>query len=270
MESIILPGSDGKNSLLYLFHNNSTAFNPVLFIHGYKGFALWGSWTQAAEHFNAAGMPYACLDFSHNGMTGRSPDDVFDAELFGRNRLSWEVDETIQALKYLYNRYHKSPVLIGHSRGGAISILSAAEFDVSKLITWASVCDYHRRFSQDDMLEAWRTHGVRFVENARTKQQLPHYFSFYQDFDENRNRLDVLKAAENIKAPWLIIHGTADEAVSFQEAETLHGISKKSVLLSVEGANHVFGTSHPVQSESLPYPFAKVVSDTINFIASNC
>jgi pimeloyl-ACP methyl ester carboxylesterase len=268
MESIILPGSAGKNSILHLFDNNSTAFNPVLFIHGYKGFALWGSWTQAAEQFNAAGMPYACLDFSHNGMTGRSPDDVFDAELFGRNRLSWEVDETIQALKYLYNRYHKSPVLIGHSRGGAISILSAAEFDVYRLITWASVCDYHRRFPQDDMLEAWRTNGVRFVENARTKQQLPHYFSFYQDFDENRNRLDVLKAAENMKAPWLIIHGTADEAVSFQEAETLKKTSKLSVLMPVIGANHVFGTTHPVQSGFLPHHFAQVVAGTVNFITS--
>lgn len=81
----------------------------------------------------------------------------------------------------------------------------------------------------------------------------------------NKERLNVLKAAKALSIPYLIIHGTNDEAVDKKEAEQLHHSAKNSKLLLVAGASHTFGVSHPFTASSLPEHAQQVIQRTIAF-----
>ena len=72
--------------------------------------------------------------------------------------------------------------LFGHSRGGGIACLAASKFkEIKNLITLASVSNFGERFPNQNEIEKWKKNGVRYVENMRTKQMLPHLYQFYQN-----------------------------------------------------------------------------------------
>jgi fermentation-respiration switch protein FrsA (DUF1100 family) len=81
-------------------------------------------------------------------------------------------------------------------------------------------------------------------------------------------KVNILAAAGKVKAPWLIVHGTADETVPHEEAERLHErASRVSTLRLVEGANHAFGSVHPLVEP--PTLLKKLVDETVSFFAAN-
>ena len=57
--------------------------------------------------------------------------------------------------------------------------------------------------------------------------------------------LDIAAAAERVRIPWLILHGTADESVRVEEARLLASHAPEARLLLLEGAGHTFGAVHP-------------------------
>ena len=48
---------------------------------------------------------------------------------------------------------------------------------------------------------------------------MPHYYQFYKDTIQNKERLDIKKAVSNLKIPHLIIHGDRDTSILINEAE---------------------------------------------------
>lgn len=242
----------------------------MIFAHGYKGFKDWGCWNLAARKFAGEGFDFLKFNFSHNGGTTADPIDFPDLDAFSRNTYSKEVDDlnTVisAALSGLdcegetmkWNRI----ALIGHSRGGGISVISAAEHpQVSALALWASVADFGERFSFD--LENWQATGRAYVENARTGQKMPHRYSFYEDYVAHRDRLDILAAAARLKFPALAVHGTADEAVDPGDARRLASAFPDGSELLIPGAGHTFGAKHPWTGDELPDHLSRAVGATI-------
>jgi uncharacterized protein len=155
--------------------------------------------------------------------------------------------------------------LMGHSRGGGICILKAAEDNrVTRLVTWASVCDFVNR-NKKKTIETWERDGVVFALNQRTKQKMPLYKQFYDSTIENKDRLNILKAAHNLQIPYLIVHGTRDEAVDLNDAIQLHKSCANSELFVVEEAGHTFGIKHPFNGIFTPHS-QMVIDKTIRFI----
>ena len=112
----------------------------------------------------------------------------------------------------------------------------------------------------------WKKARISYIENARTKQQMPHYFQFYTTFKENEARLTIKKAVENLKIPHLIVHGSNDVVVPPIEAENLHKWNPKSELILIEEMNHPLGCTQPWTDDRMPIHLAQVVTRTINFI----
>jgi pimeloyl-ACP methyl ester carboxylesterase len=222
-----------------------------------------------AEKFAEAGFFFVKFNLSHNGTTIVNPVEFDDLEAFGNNNYSKELSD----LDFIINHFAKDPkvddqkiILIGHSRGGGISIVKTCEDErINALITLASV-DTLERFPKDEGLENWENKGVYYVENARTKQQMPHYYQFYQDFKNNEQRFDVERSMEMAKAHVLIIHGTNDEGVSMKNAEHLHILHPNSELFLIENGNHVFGAKEPWTEDRLPVDLSTVVEKCIEFI----
>lgn len=239
----------------------------VIFCHGYKGFKDWGAWNLVAEAFAKNGIDFLKFNFSLNGGTLSEPIDFPDLDAFGRNTYSQELQDVNNVIEYALEHFPgKQVCLIGHSRGGGVASLVAGQNkQVDKLITWAGVADFKSRFPQGRELAVWKENGVRYVKNGRTNQDMPHYYSFYEDFVNNENLLDIHYWVSKIEVPHLIIHGTNDEAVDVVEAEVLHQGNPKAELF-LYPTNHTFESRHPWNEEKLPEALDKVVNKSIQFI----
>jgi len=244
----------------------------VIFAHGYKGYKDWGAWNLMAQKFAEAGFFFVKFNFSHNGTTVEKPTDFADLEAFGQNNFSKEMSDYDEVLNYFCNHDKvdsEKIAIIGHSRGGGISVIKAFEDDrVKLLISLAGVSNFKYRFPTKDRFEEWKNSGVMYSENKRTHQQMPHYFQFFEDFERNEQRFDIQHAAQHLVKPFLIIQGTDDDAVKDKEAFLLNEWCKTSELLVLENANHVFGAKEPWTENQLPNHLQEATSAIIEFITN--
>jgi len=108
-----------------------------------------------------------------------------------------------------------------------------------------------------------------YVENKRTKQSMPHFFQFYEDFKKNEGRLNIKSAVENLQIPYLIVHGQKDLGVLPAEGKKLMSWSSTAQLKLIKNGDHTFSAKHPWKFDFLPKELKEVVLTTINFIKSN-
>ncbi len=275
LKNNVLQGKHQKPILVDIFYTENETPKPiVIFCHGYKGFKDWGAWNNMAERFASAEFCFVKFNFSHNGGTVEQPIDFPDLEAFGNNNYTKELHDLETVIDWVFkndtlrNEIDLNAVsLCGHSRGGGIVLLKANEDSrIQKVITLASVCDFAKRAATIGNLETWKKNGVKYILNGRTKQQMPHYYQFYEDFKQNEERLNIQKAVSELKIPQLIIHGNKDTSVLIEEAENLHDWNPKSQLEIIENANHVFNTSHPWKKSRLSEALERAIEISINFL----
>lgn len=274
-KNIIISGKHEKPILIDLFFNGNGIKKPIIvFCHGYKGFKDWGAWNLMAKAFADAGFYFIKFNFSHNGGTVEEPIDFPDLKAFGNNNYTKELDDLETVIDWVYNNLKfKNEVdinniaLIGHSRAGGIVTIKAEEDNrIKRVISLAGVCDFGKRTATTGDLEQWKKSGVKYVLNGRTKQHMPHYFQFYEDFITNESRLTIKRAVSNLKIPYLIIHGDNDTSVFVDEAKELHQWNLNSQLEIIEGANHVFGAKHPWEESILPNHLKETIDKSISFL----
>lgn len=265
-----------KPILVDLFYEQTGTQKPlVIFVHGYKGYKNWGIFDKMNQYFVDGGFALLKFNFSHNGGTPEQPIDFPDLEAFGTNNYTKELSDVQTVINWISNNtdhHHEIDVnqiyLIGHSRGGGISTLTAAaDSRIKKIVTWASVSTLDRSFFHEGPeLTKWKETGVTYIINGRTKQNMPHYIQFYEDYIQNQAKLNIKSAAKKINVPHLIIHGNGDVAVPFFHAENLHSWNSNSKLVNILNANHVFGGKQPWTEEKLPDDFLNVLNETLDFL----
>jgi len=268
----IIQGNTGKPIVLDIGYPKGKEKSPlIIFAHGFKGFKDWGHFNAMMNYFIDQGFAFIKFNFSYNGGTVDQPIDFPDLEAFGNNNYSKELSDVRTVIDWVTeNDWDEVDVkeiyLIGHSRGGGIAILAANEDDrIKKVITWAAVSDLINRFSGEQMT-VWEKEGVLYVENARTKQQMPLYYQLAQDTLNHKERFDIQQAVKGLNTPHLIIHGDTDQVVPVEEAHKIKSWNRAAQLFVVEGGDHVFGASHPYHAEEFPITVQKVLQETLAFI----
>jgi len=275
IKNIKTEGKHNKPILIDVFYKETNQPKPIIiFCHGYKGFKDWGAWNLMAAVFANEGFFFIKFNFSHNGGTVEQPIDFPDLEAFGNNNYTKELDDLTSVINWISthsdfkNEVNLDAIsLIGHSRGGGIVLLKANEdARIKKVITLAGVCDFEKRTATIGDLQQWKKKGVKYVLNGRTKQNMPHYYQFYEDFMLNKERLDIKKATENLKIPQLIIHGNKDTSVLIDEAENLKKWNSESEFKIIDNANHVFNTSHPWKENYLSEELETTIKNCVAFL----
>lgn len=277
LTNLVINTPHGRPILTDVYYQSTQSPKPVvIFSHGFKGFKDWGAWKIIAQQFADAGFIFVLFNFSHNGTTPDKPDEFADLEAFGNNNYSIELDDLGLVIDTLLSGNGPVPpseinphklYLCGHSRGGGITILKAYEDRrVTAIATWAGVCSYHRHISQGNAIEEWQKKGVIYIQNSRTQQQMPLYYQLYEDTVKNLHRLNIETATQHLHCPLLIVHGTTDPVVKYEEALQLHQWYPQSQLLPIPDANHVFGMRHPHTTGSqLPPDAQTLTTATIHF-----
>ncbi|HTN21920.1 MAG TPA: alpha/beta hydrolase [Pelobium sp.] len=266
-ETFQITGSNNKPIVGDITYANAYPDYLVIFVHGFKGFKDWGAHHLIAEALGKAGIYFLKFNFSHSGVKEDDLSDIKDLQSFSENTPSKELFDLDKIITYAKEKFpHLQIVLLGHSRGGALSILQATKDKrVIKLITWAAISSFRNLWNKEDEA-GWKERGVHYVLNGRTKEQMPLSVELLNHVSTHEKDYDLNTAASSLNRPWLIAQGTEDPSVKTAVAENFHRLQNESKLLIIEGANHVFGASHPYNKTDLPEDLERFVSTSIDFI----
>ncbi|RKR85041.1 alpha/beta hydrolase family protein [Mucilaginibacter gracilis] len=271
-ETYTIPGAKGRNMLMDLTFNDANPKAPlVIFAHGFKGFKDWGTHNMVANYFATHGFRYLKFNFSHNGTTPDQPVDFVDLIAFGDNTFSIELDDLKAVIDFACNGTAipaaNEVFLIGHSMGGGISIIKAAEDGrIARLVTFASISVFYNLWAKNAEAQ-WKLQGVMYVNNARTNQQMPLHVGILNDLEQHPGRLDIIKQAAKVTQPWLIFHGDKDTSVPLKHAQDLHTAQPNAKLIIMKGGDHVFGASHPYTEDTLPKPLLEFCEMSVAFFS---
>lgn len=247
---------------------SETASNKVaVFVHGFKGFKDWGAHNLVANHFALNAIHYVKFNFSLSGVNHDNPTDITEMELFAANTPSIELLDLEQVIDFVTDKFDKPEItLIGHSRGGGISILTAAKDKrIHKLITWAAIDNFKSLWKKEQEND-WRINGRIEVYNARTQEYMPLNLTLLEDVEQNPEKLDILNGAKKLDKPWLIIHGNEDINVNISVGKNFKTLNPSADFLEIAGANHVFNVTHPYNSNQLPQALQAVCEASVKFV----
>ena len=271
IKNISIPGLHGRPILTDIFFEWSGLPKPVLiYAHGFNGFKDWGAFDQLATQAAASGFVLIKFNFSFNGTTPAEPEVFADLNAYAENNYSKELDDLDAVIGWAAGAHpyaaeiDESRIgLIGHSRGGGVVIIKAAEDPrVKALATWAAVSASKTPWGSwpEARMAEWKDTGVQFITNSRTGQELPLYYQLYEDYMQHSERLDVQAAIARLNIPVLICHGTEDTSVPISSAYALYAAQPSAQLFTVS-SDHVFGRRHP-WTEPAPPPAMQQVMDT--------
>ena len=247
---------------------------PCIFlVHGFKGFKDWGFGPFVGKYLSENGFFVCSFNFSHNGI-GNNPIEFTELEKFAENTFSLEISELTELidayLEGFFGRISNSKIgLIGHSRGGGISLLTARQRkNINAVAVWASVSNFDRYSERQK--ENWRKKGVFEVLNSRTKQVMRLNVSLLEDLEKNRDDLlNIGKSVSELNRPLLIVHGEQDVAVPVKEGEELYEMSNKDLtsFIKIPATGHTFDVVHPFKGSNPK--FEKVLNSTLEFFNRN-
>jgi len=269
-----IPSSlDGTISITTFGNENISQNRCIILVHGFKGFKDWGYAPYFGDYFARKGFFVITFNFSHNGI-GENEFEFTELEKFAANTFSREIVEFQDVIKaYKENEFgivaNPSIGIVGHSRGGAIALLTASKFDYVKAITtWGSVATLDRYSERQK--EVWRDKGYFSVMNMRTKQEMRLNLTLLEDLEKNKDEsLNIKKNINELNKPLLIVHGKEDLAVKIDEAKQLYDWSnkEKTEFIIIEKTGHTFGCVHPFKGTN--EIFEMLLNKTESFFREN-
>ena len=252
--------SDG-NKLPITSYGNFNSDKYIIYVHGFKGFKDWGFIPYASEYLSERNYFVITFNFSHNGVEGNS-SEFTRLDKFAENTFSREVNELnelITAAKQgFFGHNDKFKLgLLGHSRGGAISLLSAFNNSfVDAVVTWSAISKLDR-YSERQKAE-WKERGFWEVENTRTKQIMRLNVTLLEDIEKNKSSLlNIENAVKNLDKPLLVAHGGQDLTVRISEGKHLYSLANKKFtkFLEVENVGHTFNCKHPFLESNVKFDY---------------
>ncbi|MEW6196009.1 MAG: prolyl oligopeptidase family serine peptidase [Bacteroidota bacterium] len=273
IKDLTFSASDGeKLHITTHVYENLFLGNSIIFVHGFKGFKDWGFGPYLADFFAKKGFQSILFNFSHNGIEENSTEFT-ELDKFADNTFSREIRELSELINALRDNFFdlgaKGRIgLLGHSRGGAVSILTGSKRnDIAALAVWASISKLNRYSRRQK--EEWRKKGKFEVMNMRTKQIMKLNLSLLEDIEQNSTgSLNIEKAVKNLNTPLLIAHGDQDLAVPVSEGEQLYDWADKSntELYKLYGTGHTFDIVHPFKGSNPK--FDRLLQKTSDFFTS--
>lgn len=241
MEEIIT-NSKGE-TLDYTFHNPGNQSRDILIIgHGVTGNKDRPFVIALAEAVASEGMAVLRFSFSGNGSSGGD---------FRECTISKEIEDLNAVVTAAVNNGYRV-TYAGHSMGGAVGVLAAARDErIKHLISLAGMVNtkdfYDREFGEETPDE-----GCMWEE-----QSCPLSSTYKNDMYEIGS---VVSRASEVKVPWLLIHGDADDVVPIEDSRQIFAqANDPKKIIEIPGANHVF-------SESGFVPMSEAVIDWIGEI----
>lgn len=161
-----------------------------------------------SETLSARGI--ATLRFDFSGL-GDSEGD------FAKTDFTSNIDDLLHAAKFLEDNYEAPKLLVGHSLGGAASIVAAEKIESVRAITTIgtpSTLDHIRRVftsKLDDIM----SQGSALVDVAGREVEIG------KEFVEDLSRYNIKRTLNNLEKPLLVLHSPDDDMVGIDHATAI-------------------------------------------------
>lgn len=218
-----------KTTINYEYFNNDSNISLV-FLHG---------WGQNIEMMMILAKPFIT---KYNVL-------VLDLPGFGASSepdYAWSLDDYAKMLNILIKELKlDNIILIGHSFGGKLALVYALKYEVKKLVLLAS--PFRKNITKPTLKMRFykfvkKTPGLRLMENfVKNKVGSVDYRNatpMMRAILVKHVNLDLTEEVAKIKCPTLLIWGTNDEVVSYEDALKLEKLIPNAGLVTYEGATH--------------------------------
>jgi dipeptidyl aminopeptidase/acylaminoacyl peptidase len=223
----------------------------VLICHGFNTNKDWGPFPYLGKRLAEEGFCTIVFNFSHNGVGDGSAFSGYDR--FAHNTPGKELVDVQAILNALSQGELGNGVadrervgMAGHSRGGGISILTAADDRrVRAVVAWSTISAF-LRYTPEERTQ-WIKTGYLPLRYGSSRTLLRYNVSVLHDLEQNAERYDLVGGVRRLKVPLLFVHGSDDDIVSHEEAQELFDAADKSMsrLVLLPGAGHTYGVVHP-------------------------
>jgi pimeloyl-ACP methyl ester carboxylesterase len=235
----------------------------VVIVHGFKGFKDWGFFPWLAESLSNQRFAVCRFNMSRSGI-GENPETFDRLDLFAEDTYSGQIADLRKVVLYCQQRVDCPTFLVGHSRGGGVSLLAAEGIEsLSGIVTWSSISHTDRWDHATKSL--WRRVGYLEAENTRTKQMMRMSARMLDDIEANSGHLDILKCVTQIEQPILIIHGARDESVPVAESREIESYASDATRVVIANAGHTYNAIHPLVD--IPFALTTAATITARFIS---
>ena len=205
----------------------------VLLGHGVTGNRNRPVIADTAKELNQTGFSVLTFSFSGNGESGGDFRDSC-------------VSKGVEDLKAVMDAVgDKKIAYIGHSMGSAIGVLTAAQDNRIKcLVSLAGMVDT-KKFAETEFGDETPDQGCMWEEKS-----CPLSKAFMTDLCETVG--SVIEETDHVNAPWLLLHGSADDVVLPQDSEDVKArLGDRVDHVTIAGADHSFNDHRQQQLEAV-------------------
>ncbi|VVB75383.1 2-succinyl-6-hydroxy-2,4-cyclohexadiene-1-carboxylate synthase [Candidatus Tiddalikarchaeum anstoanum] len=247
MEKITIKNGYGEKLAgnLYYHYNSDTLF---IISHGFMGSKNSRFMSNLSENlYNGLGVSVFAFDFSGNGES---------EGVFGNAGILKEKDDLCSVINFFRN--FKNIILVGHSMGAAVSLLSANCYkNIKGLVLHSGLVFPLLSFKssilklnpivviskrRDDFLKDLNNYEKsvknffvkRLVDNTNHAiRRILKKTTLNKSFFEEATKVDLINKVKSVHKPLLIIHGSRDEIIPKNHAEYLfrHANNPKKMVI---------------------------------------
>ena len=212
-------------SVNYVLYDNKSKTN-LIYLHG---------WGQNIEMMMPIAKPF--ID--------KCNVLIIDLPGFGNSsepKEAWDLYEYADMVNvFVKDLKLNNPILIGHSFGGKISICYALKYKTKKLILLAS--PYEKKISKPTFkMKVFKllkkTPFANFAKKHMGSTDYRNASDMMRNVLVKHVNFDLTEEVKNIKCPTLLIWGTNDEAVNYEDALKLEKLIPDCGLVTYEGCTH--------------------------------
>lgn len=176
---------------------------------------------------NQSGIAVVRFDFTGLGKSeGEFKDSHFAAN----------VDDLLTVYHFIAKRYQAPEIMIGHSLGGAASLVAASQIDTVK-----AVCTIGSPADVKHTTKHFASQVDKQNPNELSKVHIDgREFSINQDFVDGFHTYDLAEIIPSIRKPILIMHSPVDIVVDIKNAHKIYTLAKHpKSFVTLDKADHL-------------------------------
>ena len=249
----------------------------VVFIHGFRVHKDWGFIPRVCAALARSGAHVVSYNSRYNGYSGEHSEH-FSEDVFALNTIEKELEDAHAIVSAAENHtllpsgYSSNGeiMMVGHSRGSAIALLTAAgSQSISACALWSPIARLNRYTERQKQL--WRARGYVRVPESDRGPAFRMNVEFLDDLEQHRDAYSLTHAMKTFSGASAIIVGTQDLATPPAEARELFAAAPlgRCFLTEIPATGHTFGMpDYDAPLSPACMEAVRVTTDVFNAVSS--